>query len=244
MSQERIHHPRIMKSVKYQDGSEEQYASFLDCHCVRIIVSLLIWQQSWAAEIESVMREKKGERCRCGGKERREEEGRHAWELCGRCLKMRKEDDENKMSHFQTGFLSFFSFNFMFFTFLFSSLNYFLVSFLSFGSSFSILPLSLFLCFFNFPSFLLFFFTFLFIFLYWPCVTSQFFLFLSFFSFSNHISFFLCTPYFLYLCFPKSKSITYTPSPALFSYSPSIPLPEPAVFNQSVASALRSNLRP
>lgn len=86
MSQRRIHHARIMKSLKYQAGFKEQYASFLDR--VRIIVSSLIWQQSWVPETERVMREKKGGRWRCGGKERRREEGRHAWASCGRCLKM------------------------------------------------------------------------------------------------------------------------------------------------------------
>lgn len=66
---------------------------------VRIIVSVLIWGQSWAAETERIMREKKGERCRWGAKERREVEGRCAWESCGRCLKMLK-NDANASSHF------------------------------------------------------------------------------------------------------------------------------------------------
>lgn len=55
-----------------------------------------------------VMREKKGERCRCGGEEKEEQErgweGEHAWESCGRCLKTLKADDEKRLSRFPTRF--------------------------------------------------------------------------------------------------------------------------------------------
>ncbi len=76
------------------------------CNSVSVIISVQIWQQSWGRETERVMmREKRGERCRCGGKERRESRGgRHAWESCGRCLKALNADDEKRLSHFLTRF--------------------------------------------------------------------------------------------------------------------------------------------
>lgn len=75
------------------------------CNSVSVIISVLMWQQSRGAKMERVMREKKGERCRCGGKERRARRGgRHAWESCGRCLKTLKADDEPSLSHFPTRF--------------------------------------------------------------------------------------------------------------------------------------------